>query len=122
MTLENTNNKYPNSQEKSLNTVLNIDNTTKPNPEALELFFLDMGDDAPPLQVPFVPRKEQQTSKLTLNFRTSPKKYIRKPYSRRLHLFFHLSANGFRFRSTMLFMLYLPFFCWCFWCWLFSGS
>lgn len=77
MTLENTNNKYPNSQEKSLNTVLNIDNTTKPNPEALELFFLDMGDDAPPLQVPFVPRKEQQTSKLTLNFRTSPKKFKR---------------------------------------------
>ena len=75
MTLENTNNKYPNSQEKPLNRVLNIDNTPKPNPEALELFFLDMGDDAPPLQVPFVPRKEQETSKLALNFRTSPKKF-----------------------------------------------
>lgn len=43
MTIENTNNKYPNSQEKSLNTVLNIDNTTKPNPEALELFFFRYG-------------------------------------------------------------------------------
>lgn len=77
MTLQNTNNKYPNSQEKSLNEVLNINNPPKPNTEALELFFLYMEDDLAPLEVPFVPRKEQETSKLALNFRTSPKKFKR---------------------------------------------
>ena len=77
MTLQNTNNKYPNSQEKSLNEVLNINNTPEPNTEALELFFLYMEDDLAPLEVPFVPRKEQETSKLALNFRTSPKKFKR---------------------------------------------
>ena len=75
MTLQNTNNKYSNSQEKSLNEVLNINNPPKPNTEALELFFLYMEDDLAPLEVPFVPRKEQETSKLALNFRTSPKKF-----------------------------------------------
>ena len=77
MTLQNTNNKYSNSQEKSLNEVLNINNPPKPNTEALELFFLYMEDDLAPLEVPFVPRKEQETSKLALNFRTSPKKFKR---------------------------------------------
>ena len=75
MTLQNTNNTYPNSQEKSLNGVLNINNIPEPNTEALELFFLYMEDDLAPLEVPFVPRKEHETSKLALNFRTSPKKF-----------------------------------------------
>ena len=77
MTLQNTNNKYSNSQEKSLNEVLNINNPPKPNTEALELFFLYMEDDLAPLEVTFVPRKEHETSKLALNFRTSPKKFKR---------------------------------------------
>ena len=77
MTLQNTNNTYPNSQEKSLNGVLNINTTPEPNTEALELFFLYMEDDLAPLEVPFVPRKEQETSKLALNFRTSPKQFKR---------------------------------------------
>ena len=77
MTLQNINNTYPNSQEKSLNGVLNINNTPEPNTEALELFFLYMEDDLAPLEVPFVPRKEHETSKLALNFRTSPKKFKR---------------------------------------------
>ena len=43
MTLQNTNNTYPNSQEKSLNGVLNINTTPEPNTEALELFFFIHG-------------------------------------------------------------------------------
>ena len=77
MTLQNINNTYPNSQEKSLNGVLNINTTPEPNTEALELFFLYMEDDLAPLEVPFVPRKEHETSKLAVNFRTSPKKFKR---------------------------------------------